>query len=246
MDRNNGTGTGVEPEVKGAPETDGKEQQGLGQPEGTQSTGENTLEGVKGTASPAWMAQLPNDLKNEADLQQYATLADYVRSTMGKTDGSEGSESDAKGTQPVKYEKFEKGLDPDSDPFGMITESLKGMLEESGVSQAVAEKVFDTLSEAHKGTMSELITKGKDWCEAQLKKSWGDQYEERKAMTRAYALVQSDKPAASTVLGLHRPIRSSCCRGSGVHHEDYSRATAPAGMGETPIPVWTRLRRLNA
>ena len=65
MDRNNGTGTGVEPEVKGAPETDGKEQQGLGQPEGTQSTGENTLEGVKGTASPAWMAQLPNDLKNE-------------------------------------------------------------------------------------------------------------------------------------------------------------------------------------
>lgn len=201
MDMNNGTGTGVEPEGKGAPGTDGKEQQGLGQPEGTQSTGESTLGGVTGTASPAWMAQLPNDLKNEADLQQYATLADFVRSTRGKTDGSEGSESDTKGTQPVKYEKFEKGLDADSDPFGMITESLKGMLEESGVSQAVAEKVFDTLSEAHKGTMNDLITKGKDWCEAQLKKSWGDQYEtKRKAMTRAYiALVQSDKDLAGAL-----------------------------------------------
>ncbi len=201
MDTNNGTNTGVEPNATGAPGADGTEQQGLGQPEGTQSTGESTLGGVKGTASPAWMAQLPNDLKNEADLQQYATLADYVRSTMGKTDGSEGSESDTKGTQPVKYEKFEKGLDPDSDPFGTVTESLKGVLEESGVSQAVAEKIFDTLSEGHKGTMSDLLTKGKDWCEAQLKKSWGDQYEaKRKALTRAYiALVQSDKDLAGAL-----------------------------------------------
>jgi len=101
MDTNNGTGTGVEPEVKGAPGTDGKEQQGLGQPEGTQSTGESTLGGVKGTASPAWMAQLPNDLKNEADLQQYATLADFVRSTRGKTDGSEGSESEGNAARQV-------------------------------------------------------------------------------------------------------------------------------------------------
>lgn len=201
MDVNNGTGTGAEPNATGAPGADGKGQQGLGKPEGTQSTGNDTLEGVKGAASPAWMAQLPNDLKSEPNLQQYATLADFVRSTKGKTDGSEGSESDAKGTQPVKYEKFEKGLDADADPFGTITESLKGMLEESGVSQAVAEKVFDTLSEGQKGSMSELITKGKDWCESQLKKSWGDQYEaRRKAMTRAYiALVQSDKDLAGAL-----------------------------------------------
>ena len=69
------------------------------------------------------------------------------------------------------------------------------------MSQAVAEKIFDTLSEGHKGTMSDLLTKGKDWCEAQLKKSWGDQYEaKRKAMTRAYiALVQSDKDLAGAL-----------------------------------------------
>lgn len=202
MDVNNGTNTGVEPDAKGAPEADGMEQQGLGEPEGSQSTGEHTLEGNEGTTSPAWMAQLPNDLKNESDLQQYASLADFVRSTRGaKSDGSEEGEGASKETEPIEYEEFEKSLDADSDPFGVISDSLKTTLQSSGVPKEVAEKVFDTLSEAQNGSMQQLVEKGKDWCEAQLKKSWADQYEsKRKAMSRAYiALVQKDKDLASAL-----------------------------------------------
>ncbi|NBK22878.1 MAG: hypothetical protein EOM68_12710, partial [Spirochaetia bacterium] len=122
MDTNNGTGTGVEPEVKGAPGTDGKEQQGLGQPEGTQSTGESTLGGVKGTASPAWMAQLPSDLKDDAELQGFATLGDFVRGMKQQnSDGNKDvdSQSDQE-TEPVKYEDFAKRLDEENDPFGVV------------------------------------------------------------------------------------------------------------------------------
>ncbi|MFA5583610.1 MAG: hypothetical protein WDA09_05285 [Bacteriovoracaceae bacterium] len=190
-----GTGTGVEPDLTGAPDKDGKEQQGLGQPDGNQSTGEKTDDG-KGTTSPSWMAQLPNDLKNEADLQQYATLADYVRSTREpKTDGSEGAGEEI---VPLKYENFEKRLEADTDPFGVVTESLKTTLENSAIPKEVAEKVFDTLTEAQNGSIQQLLEKGKDWCEATLKKNWGDEYEvKRKAMSRAYlALVESDAALA--------------------------------------------------
>ena len=189
MDMNNGTNTAVEPEANGAPAADGMEQQGSGQPEGTQSTGNSTPEGVKGAASPAWMAQLPNDLKNEADLQQYATLADYVRSTRAKSDGSEGPGSNTKETKPIQYENFEKNLDADSDPFGVISESLKTTLQEAGVPEEVAEKVFDAVSAGQEGSTK------------QLKKTWGDKYDEkRKAMSRAYiALVQPDENLASAL-----------------------------------------------
>jgi hypothetical protein len=201
MEVKDGTNTAVEPDTQGAPGADGKEQQGSGLPDGTQSTG-NTQKGDTGTTSPAWMAQLPNDLKDEADLQQYATLADFVRSTkQAKTDGSEGTEGDTKETEPITYEEFEKSLDADSDPFGVISESLKTTLESSSVPKEVAEKVFDAISKAQNGSMQQLVERGKDWCEAQLKKSWADQYDaKRKAMSRAYiALVQSDKNLADAL-----------------------------------------------
>lgn len=193
-----GTNTVVEPDVTGAPVTDGTEQQGLGQPEEVQSTGE-VVDKDKGTTSPSWMAQLPNDLKNESDLQQYATLADFVRSTReAKTDGSESKEPTTEEIVPTKYENFEKSLEADTDPFGVVSDSLKTTLEDSGVSKEVAEKVFDSLTEANNGSIQQLLEKGKDWCEATLKKSWGDQYEtKRKAMSRAYvALVEPDADLA--------------------------------------------------
>ena len=186
-----GTGTVVEPDKTGAPVIDGTEQQGLGKPDDTQSTGENANDG-KGTTSPSWMAQLPNDLKNESDLQQYATLADFVRSTREtKNDGNEGV---TKEIVPIKYENFEKSLEADTDPFGVVTESLKATLENSAIPKEVAEKVFDALTEAQNGSIQQLLEKGKDWCEATLKKTWGDDYvAKRKAMSRAYlALVEPD------------------------------------------------------
>jgi len=186
MADNNGTGTVVEPDASGAPVADGKESQGLGQPAGNQSTGGTTPEGGQGTTNPSWMAQLPSDLKTDPDLAKYATLGEFVKSTKGKSDGNKAPDGEAKKTEPVKY-RFEKSLGEESDPFGLITGSLKETLEASQVSEEVALKVIDALDKAQKGSTTQLVEKGKTWCEAQLKKSWGDQYEaNRKAMTRAY------------------------------------------------------------
>lgn len=246
MDVNDGTNTGVEPETKGAPEVDGMEQQGLGQPEGNQSTGEITQKGEEGTTSPAWMAQLPNDLKNESDLQRYASLADFVRSTrQTKPDGSEDGEGTTKETEPVVYDKFEKSLDADSDPFGVISESLKTTMEASSVPKEVAEKVFDALSEAQNGSMQQLVEKGKDWCEAQLKKSWADQYDsKRKAMSRAYiALVQSDKDLANaldrTGASINPAVAELLSRiGESIEEDGSIGSNATGSKGRNPrVPV---------
>jgi hypothetical protein len=245
MVTNNGTNTAVEPEANGAPAADGMEQQGSGQPEGTQSTGNSTPEGGKGTASPAWMAQLPNDLKNEADLQQYATLADYVRSTRAKNDGSEGSGSNTRETKPIQYENFEKSLDADSDPFGVISDSLKTTLQEAGVPEEVAEKVFDAVSAGQEGSTKQLIEKGKDWCEAQLKKTWGDKYDEkRKAMSRAYvALVQPDENLASaldrTGASINPAVADLLARiGESIREDGSFPSNTTASRGKNPkVPV---------
>ena len=200
MGTNDGNGTGVEPEVTAV--TDGTEQQGSALPDSDQSNGEGTQKS-EGSTTPKWMAQLPNDLKVNTDLQKYATLADFVRSTQQpKTDGNEGDDDhQQKETEPVKYENFEKVLDQNADPFGTIGNSVKEVLEASQVPQDVAEKLFDSLNQAQDGSMKELVEKGKDWCEAQLKKDWGNDYEEnRNAMTRAYiAIVGEDKDLAKAL-----------------------------------------------
>lgn len=195
MADNNGTGTVVEPVATGAPAADGKESQGLGQPAGNQSTGGTTPEGGQGTANPSWMAQLPSDLKEDPEvmaiLANSPTIGDYVRATIKreKSDGNKAPDGEAKKTEPVKY-RFEKSLGEEADPFGLITGSLKETLEASQVSEEVALKVIEALDKAQKGSTTQLVEKGKTWCEAQLKKSWGDQYEaNRKAMTRAYVAM---------------------------------------------------------
>ncbi len=200
MADNDGNGIVNEPGTPAGVE--GMDTQGSAKPEEGQSNGEGTQKS-EGSTTPKWMAQLPGDLKNEAELQKYATLADYVRSTrQPKTDGNEGDgEQTPTKTEPIKYEKFEKVLDQNADPFGTIGNSVKEVLEASQVPQEVAEKIFDSLIQAQDGSVKELVEKGKDWCEAQLKKDWGNDYEDnRKAMTRAYvALVGDDKDLASAL-----------------------------------------------
>jgi len=195
-----GSSTVVEPNAPAG--AAGMEQQESVLPENNQSTGEDTQQS-EGSTSPGWMAQLPNDLRNNVDLQKFPTLGEFIRSTQST--GSDGKEVEGdqkpKETEPVKYEKFEKVLDQNADPFGTIGNSVKEVLEASQVPQEVAEKLFDSLNQAQDGSTKELIEKGKDWCEAQLRKDWGKDYEEnRKAMSRAYvALVGEDKDLATAL-----------------------------------------------
>ena len=172
-------------------------------PAADQGTGGETLgEGDAGTTSRPWMAQLPDDLKVNAELAKHATLGDYVKSTLAaKPDGKEGEvETPPAQKEPVKY-TFEKSLDADSDPFGTITGSLRETLEGSGVPEDVAVKVIDSLMGAQASSMKQLVETGKDWCEGQLKKTWGSEYKEKRAaMTRAYvALVEPGSELAAAL-----------------------------------------------
>lgn len=168
-----------------------------GQPE----PGKTPPVGGEGSTSPGWMAQLPNDLKNLDDLKQFATLGEYVHHVRNGGANGSGGEQTPSANEPVKYENFEKNLGDENDPFGTVGEALKGILESSGVAKEVAEQVFDTLGGAQASAAKELVEKGKDWCEANLKKAWGTEYEaKRRAMSRAYlALVEGDKELASAL-----------------------------------------------
>lgn len=247
MDTNNGTSTGVEPDAMGAPGADGKEQLQLGQPEGTQSTGENTLEGGKGTTRPAWMAQLPSDLKDDAELQGFATLGDFVRGMKQQnSDGNKDvdSQSDQE-TEPVKYEDFAKRLDEENDPFGVVSETLKTSLETLRLPKEDAEKVFDALQQAQTDSVTQLVEKGKDWCEAQLKKTWGKDYaENRRAMTRAYvALVQGDEKLSqlldNTGASINPAVAELLSRvGKSIAEDGSIPSNLTGGKGRNPrVPV---------
>ncbi|MGE0075336.1 MAG: hypothetical protein AB7S52_08925 [Sphaerochaetaceae bacterium] len=247
MAENNGSGAGIEPEVTGAPDADGMENRETVLPADNQSNGEAILEDGK-AATYSWIAQVPADLKADPRvleiLNKSPTIGDYVRATLD-LDGSEGQGEGTKGNEPVKYDNFEKSLDADSDPFGVISDSLKTTLESSNVPKEVAEKVFDALSVAQNGSMRQLVDKGKDWCEAQLRKSWADQYEtKRKAMSRAYiALVQSDKELASaldrTGASINPAVAELLARiGQSIEEDGSVGSNATGSKGRDPkVPV---------
>jgi len=216
-------------------------------PEEGQSTGVKPSVGGSGATSPAWMAQLPVDLKADPELAKYATLGDFVKATRkGPADGSKQPDgTQAKGTEPVKYKDFNKSLDEDSDPLGMVGESLKATLEASGIPEAVAVKVFETLTDAQKTAAQKLVEKGKDWCEAQLKKSWGQKYDEKRAaMTRAYiAMVQPGSDLAKaldrTGASINPAVAELLARiGSSIKEDGKVPSNASGGKGRDPrVPV---------
>ena len=206
MDVNNGSESTLdEPDVTLTGGADGKGGDNT-LPEGSQSDGKDTQKSDKGSAEPAWLAQVPSDLKADPEvlklLRDSPTIGDYIKATLKvNDDGSKKTGEEAKGNEPVFYEEFEKKLDSDADPFGVISDSLKEVLQGSNIPKDVAEKVFDSLSESQNKSTTQLIEKGKDWCEAQLKKNWGDDYDsKRKAMTRAYvSLVKPESDLAKAL-----------------------------------------------
>lgn len=164
---------------------DGSEVQ-TGKPEG-----ENAGKG----ATPAWMAQLPGDLKTNEQLSKYATLGDAVKALMAageQQDQPEEKQQEKVG--PVKYENFAKKLEFDDDPLGEIGSGLAGCLEAKGISQKDAEDIFDAFSGSLKTAKGNLMSKGRELCEQAVKAQWGKEYDTGRAlMAKGYqALGDTD------------------------------------------------------
>ena len=168
-----------------------------GVPAGTTdgNVGANAPETANGNGSaaptPAWMAQLPNDLKDNEGLAQYKTLGDAIKGLMGEK--AETKPVEAK-KEPAKFENFSKKFDTSVDPFGNLTEKTVKYMEGKGMTQTEAEEFFDAMSENYKSAQKEMIEKGREYCEKAVKAQWGNDYEaKRNLMVKGYqALGDTD------------------------------------------------------
>ena len=175
-------------------------------PEGT-SAAENTGEQAGETAqSPAWMAQLPKELRNDPELARHRTMGEaikYLKEEASKGKGAQeekpeqgqGQEASQPGEKvPVKYENFAKRFSDRTDPFGNVTDELVNALQESGIEQSMAEGLVEKLDKAFSTGTEKLVQEGVKHTEAVMRRQWGKDYESnRRSMTKGYqALGDSD------------------------------------------------------
>lgn len=180
------------------------------QAENNGAVGTEGAEAAKGSTeteavqTPAWMAQLPKELRDDPELAKHRTMGDAIKylqaeASKGKDEQSvadqdnQAQEGKAE-TVPVKYENFAKKLSDSNDPFGNITEGLVGTLENLGIPQTQAETIVENLDKAQADGYGKLVEQGSKYTETVMKKRWGKDYEtNRRLMARGYqALGDSD------------------------------------------------------
>lgn len=169
--------------------------------EGTSATNsENT--GAEEQKSPAWMAQLPKDLRDDPELARHRTMGEaikYLKEQASSGKEAQGNEEKAPSSEsqekvPVKYENFAKKFSDSTDPFGNVSDEVVKTLQESGVDQALAESLVEKIDKAFSEGTSKLVQEGSKHTEAVMKKQWGKDYESnRRSMAKGYqALGDTD------------------------------------------------------
>lgn len=186
------------------------ENTGAVSPEGTDAAATSSEGGAEGAAatqqqSPAWMAQLPKDLRNDPELAKHKTMGDAIKylkeqASTGKEAQEEQKNAQEQNTQPtgekgpVKYENFAKRFNDSNDPFGNVTDELVGALQESGIDQSVAEGLVEKLDKAFTVGTEKMVQEGVKHTETVMRKQWGKDYDaRRRAMAKGYmALGDTD------------------------------------------------------
>lgn len=173
--------------------------------EGTTAAENNGAEVAVQT--PAWMAQLPKELRNDPELAKHRTMGEAIRylkeeaskgngeqNPATQTEDAKGQDAQSQETVPVNYENFAKHLSDANDPFGNITEGIVKTLEDLGIPQSQAEKIMEGLDKAQEEGTAKLVEQGSKYTESVMKKRWGKEYDSnRRAMARGYqALGDSD------------------------------------------------------
>ena len=143
--------------------------------------------------APAWMAQLPGDLKTNEQLSRYATLGDAIKSLMEGNKQQEEPKQPEK-AEPVKYENFAAKFSPEDDPLGDLGTGVTEYLQGKGIPQKDAEDLVTALSGVMATAKESMISKGRELCEKAVRAEWGNDYDSKKAlMARGYqALGDTD------------------------------------------------------
>lgn len=164
--------------------------------------GDSSVEGKGPANGTGWTTSLPKELRGLIDTGKYPTLAAYVQAHAngsGKEEkpGQEEDENKETGSSETEtdYSGFTAKFADDFDPFGYGTEALVGVLKECNVPLETARKVFDVIEQSRVRSTSQLLEKGKEYCDSQCKEMWGTDYDaNRNAMTRGVvALVGDDQ-----------------------------------------------------
>lgn len=155
--------------------------------------------------SPAWMAQLPKEMRNDPELAVYRTMGEAIKDLKAKakeneaTSGAQeqgGDAQTASGEQatPINYENFAKHLSDNNDPFGNITEGLVETFQKLGIPQNQAEAIIESIDASQSKGVDEMIKQGVKHTETVCRQRWGKDYESnRRAMARGYqALGDTD------------------------------------------------------
>jgi hypothetical protein len=150
-----------------------------GQPDNQQSKG--GAAGGSVTALKPWMAQLSDDLKQNAILGGHSNPSSAYNFLLGKIAEMEGKQKDLKDTKTVtqtNYEKFSKSLKAEDDPLGGVGAFLQQKFQSMGLPQEDAESFFDEFQTAMDAEKTKVTKEGNKMTQKVLKELWGDKYDE--------------------------------------------------------------------
>lgn len=141
--------------------------------------------------TPAWMAQLPKEMRNDPELAKYRTMGDAFKDLKAKAEGkdvepveaaSEGVQETEGETVPVKYNDFAKRLSETNDPLGDYSDSMIAGLEGLGIPQDKAERIMELVDSSQNRATEHYVAEGKKYTETILQKQWGKDYQTKRAL----------------------------------------------------------------
>lgn len=178
-----------------------------------------------GNSAPAWVAQLPDDLKNNETVTSYKTLGDLGKAhieTVGKVKEFEGkiandyipklkdNATDAERT--AFYAALGRPESPDKYDFGGDTKELpldawyRQTAYELGLSQSQAKVLFEKYQgivqqqvNAAEQKRQESLTAGMET----IKKEWGAKYEQNAAIVKAVNQIVANDDEAKNWITAH-------------------------------------------
>jgi len=158
--------------------------------DGSEADEGNLSKGQEAGKTPAWMAQLPDDLKADENLAQYKTLGQAIKGLM------ENKPTPVEEAEPVEvqYGEFKTTIPAEDDPFGNAQETFVELCKSMKFTQDQAEEFIAKVNEANGKVKQGLLEKGRELAEKTMKASWGRDYDTKRAlMARGYqALNDAD------------------------------------------------------
>jgi len=159
--------------------------------EGTGAANNSEAPAEEQVKTPAWMAQLPKEMRNDPELAKYRTMGDAFKDLKAKAEGkdvepveaaSEGVQETEGETVPVKYNDFAKRLSETNDPLGDYSDSMIAGLEGLGIPQDKAERIMELVDSSQNRATEHYVAEGKKYTETILQKQWGKDYQTKRAL----------------------------------------------------------------